>query len=86
MVGILISVGMIASIPYVRMNGDSPIEFQLVVLYAHNTLGRSSTHFPLAECRHFFKAAMIFLLDAFAWSLHYGYREVENRFLIFSSL
>ena len=32
MVGISISVGMIASIPYVRANGDSSVSFQLVVL------------------------------------------------------
>ena len=32
MVGIPIFVGMIASIPYVRVNGDSPIGFWLVVL------------------------------------------------------
>ena len=31
MVGIPISVGMIASIPYVRVNGDSPVGFWLVV-------------------------------------------------------
>ena len=31
-VGISISVGMIASIPYVRANGDSPVGFWLVVL------------------------------------------------------
>ena len=30
MVGIPISIGMIASIPYVRANGDSPIGFRLV--------------------------------------------------------
>ena len=33
MVGISIFVGMIASIPYVRANDDSPIGFRLVVLY-----------------------------------------------------
>ena len=32
MVGIPISVGMMASIPYVRVNGDMPISFQLVIL------------------------------------------------------
>ena len=32
MVGIPISVGMIASIPYVRANGDSPVGFWLVFL------------------------------------------------------
>ena len=31
-VGIPISMGMIASIPYVRVNGDSPVGFRLVVL------------------------------------------------------
>ena len=31
-VGIPISVGMMASIPYVRVNGDIPVGFQLVVL------------------------------------------------------
>ena len=31
-VGIPIFVGMIASIPYVRANGDSTVSFQLVVL------------------------------------------------------
>ena len=31
-VGILISVGMMASIPYVRANGDMPVGFRLVVL------------------------------------------------------
>ena len=30
-VGIPIFVGMIASIPYVRVNGDSPVGFRLVV-------------------------------------------------------
>ena len=32
MVGIPIFVGIIASIPYVRANGDSPVSFRLVVL------------------------------------------------------
>ena len=31
-IGIPISVGMIASIPYVRANGDFPVGFRLVVL------------------------------------------------------
>ena len=31
-VGILISMGMMASIPYVRANSDTPVGFQLVVL------------------------------------------------------
>ena len=85
-VGILIFIGMITSIPYVRVNGDSPVSFQLVVLKAHNTLGSSSTHFSLAECRCFFKADRSILLDAFSWPFLCGYHRVEYRFLIFNSL
>ena len=51
--GIPISMGMMASIPYVSVNGDTLVGFQLVVLYAHKTPGSSSTHFPLTECRLF---------------------------------
>ena len=47
-VGILISMGMIASIPYVRAKGDSPVGFRLVILYAHNTPSSSSTHLAIA--------------------------------------
>ena len=32
MVGILIFVGMMASIPYMRVNGDMPVGFRLVIL------------------------------------------------------
>ena len=32
MMGILIYVGMMASIPYMRANGDMPVGFRLVVL------------------------------------------------------
>ena len=59
-VGIPISMGMIASIPYMRANGDSPTGFHLVVLCAHNTHDSSSTHFPLAECKRFFKLIGVF--------------------------
>ena len=65
-VGIPISMGMKASIPYVRANGDMPIGFSLVVLYAHNTPGSSFTHFPLADCRHFFRVDRRVLFDASA--------------------
>ena len=54
MVGIPISVGMIASIPYVRVNSDSPVGLRLVVLSARNTPDSYSTHFPLVECMPFF--------------------------------
>ena len=60
-----ISVGMMASIPYVRANGDTPIGFKLVVLLAHKDPGSSSTHFPLVECIRFFRANRKVLLDSF---------------------
>ena len=85
-VGITSYVGMMASIPYVRANDDIPVSFRLVVLEAHKTLRNSSTHFPLAECRHFFKADRRVLLYASAWPLLCGYHEVEYRFLIFNLL
>ena len=84
--GIPIYVGIMASIPYVRANGDTPIDFILVVLEAHKTLGSSSTHFPLAECRPFFRANKRVLLDVFAWLLLCGHCGIEYKFLIFNSL
>ena len=66
MVGIPISVGMTASIPYVRAKGDMPVGFRVVVLWANKTPGSSSTHFPLAECSRFFRADRRVLFDASA--------------------
>ena len=66
MVGIPISVGITASIPYVRANGDMPVGFRLVVLTAHKTPGSSSTHFPLAKRMRFFRADKRVLFDTSA--------------------
>ena len=85
-VGIPIPIGMMASIPYMRENKDMPVGFWLVVLEAHKTPRNSSTHFPLAECRRFFKADWRVLFDASTRSLLCGYCGVEYRFLIFNSL
>ena len=84
-VGIPISMGMMASILYVRVSGDTLVGW-LVVLYAHKTVGSSFTHFPLVECRRFFRADRRVLLDVSAWPLLCGYRGVEFRFLIFNLL
>ena len=85
-VGIPISVGMMASIPYVKANDDIPVDFRLVVLEAYKTPRNSSTHFPLAECMLFFRVDRRVLLDASAWSLLCAYRGVKYRFLIFNLL
>ena len=48
-------------------------------------LGRhTSTHFPLAECRRFFKVIKRVLLDSSAWPLLCEYRRVEYKFMIFN--
>ena len=72
MVGIPISVGMIASIPYVIVNGDMPVDLRAVVLEAQSTSGSSSTHFPLAESNHFFRAVNRVFLEASARPLLCG--------------
>ena len=69
----------------IRANGDILVGFCLVVLLAHKNPSTSSTHFPLVECRRFFKAVRRVLLDDSAWPLLCGYRRVELKFLIFGS-
>ena len=66
MVGIPISGGMIASIPYVIVNGDMPVGLRVVVLQAQSTLGSSSTHLPLAESNRFSRAVNRVFLATFA--------------------
>ncbi|GJT97489.1 hypothetical protein Tco_1093007 [Tanacetum coccineum] len=46
LVGMPISEGITASVPYARLNGISPFLVLGVVLWAHNTFGNSSTHTP----------------------------------------
>ena len=66
MVGILNLYGDDSLYAICEANGDSLVYFRLVVLYAHNTPNSSSTHFPLAECRHFFRVDRSVLLEPFA--------------------
>ena len=63
-VSIPIFVGMMTSIPYGRANDNIPVGFRQVILYANKTHGSSSTHFPFAECRFFFRVDRRVLLDA----------------------
>ena len=63
-VSILIFLGMMTSIPYGRANDNIPVGFRLVILYSNKTHGSSSTHFPFAECRFFFRVDRRVLLDA----------------------
>ena len=42
------SAGIMASCPYVRWKGVSPVGVRVVVLYAYRTLGNSSSHMPFA--------------------------------------
>ena len=68
-----------------RAKGDISVGLQAVVLQTQSTSGSSSTHLPLAKSNCFFKAVNKVLLEASAWSLLYGYREVEYRFFSFNS-
>ena len=47
------SADMIASTPYVKENGISPVDLLGVVRYAHKTLGNSPAHLPLAPSNLF---------------------------------
>ena len=66
------SVGMIASTPYVRENGVSPVDLLRVVRYARKTLGNSSVHLPFLPSNLFFSPFTIALLVALAWPLLLG--------------
>ena len=65
-----ISVGMTASVPYVRENKVSLVDLLGVVRYAHRTLGNSSAHLPLAPSNLFFNPFTMALLVASAWCRH----------------
>ena len=80
-----ISVEITTSIPQARAKGVVLIGRPSVVLYAHKTLGNSSTHFPLAHSSLFFSVVSGVLFVASACPLLRGQRGVEYRFLIFSS-
>uniref|UniRef100_A0A803QBM0 Uncharacterized protein n=1 Tax=Cannabis sativa TaxID=3483 RepID=A0A803QBM0_CANSA len=62
----------------VKEKGVSSVEFFVVILYAHNTLGCSSTHLPLASSSLFFKDATIVLFVNCACSFNCVYLGVEN--------
>lgn len=61
-----ISIGIIASIPYVNLNGDSPVVECEVVLHAYRTCGSFSTQHPLAESNLFLNPLKITLFAASA--------------------
>ena len=78
-VGRPISVGITAAVPYTIANRFSPIEEYFVVLYAHNTLGNSSAHFPLLCSRFFLIMFRMALFVASAYPLLCGY-DTEAKF------
>ena len=78
----LTSVGIIASPPYVSENKVSPVDLLGVVRYAHRTFGNFSAHIPFVPSNPFLSPFIIVLLITLAWTLLYGYAEVEYLFLI----
>ena len=78
-VGRPISVGITTSVPYTIANGVSLVEEHFVVLYAYNTFGNSSAHFPLLCSRLFLIMLSIALFVASTCPLLWGY-ETEEKF------
>ena len=66
------SIGATASTPKPRANGVSWVADLRVVLYAHNTSGRYSTHFPFRSSNLVFNAALRVLMVTSACPLDCG--------------
>ena len=58
----LTSIGATASVPKARANGVSWVADLRVVLYAHNTSGRYSTHLPLRSSNLVFNPVLRVLI------------------------
>ena len=61
-----------ASVPKARVNGVSWVADLRVVLYAHKTSGRYSTHLPLTSSNLVFNVALRFLMVTYACPLDCG--------------
>ena len=66
------STGATASVPNARANRVSWVADLRVVLYAHNTSGRYSTHFPFRSSSIVFNAALRVLIVTYACPLDCG--------------
>ena len=66
------STGATASVPNAKVNGVSRVANLRVVLYAHSTYRRYSTHFPLWPSNLVFNAALRVLIVTYACPLDCG--------------
>ena len=66
------STGATVSVPKARVNGVSWVADLRVVLYAHNTSGRYSTHLPLRSSNLVFNAALRVLMVTSSYPLDCG--------------
>ena len=66
------STGSTASVPKARANWVSRVVDLRVVLYAHNTSGRYSTHFPFRYSNLIFSATLRVLIVTSAYPLDGG--------------
>ena len=66
------STGATASVPNARVNGVSQVTDLRVVMYAHNTSGRYSTHFPFKSSNLVFSAALRVRIVTSSCPLDYG--------------
>jgi hypothetical protein len=62
--GTINSIGITSSYPYTNLNGVCPVNFLLVVLYAHNTIGILKSQSSLPTLQIFFIAFSRTLLNA----------------------
>ena len=73
-----ISTGATALMPKARANGVSWVAALRVVLYAHNTSGRYSTHLPLRSSNLVFSAALRVQMVTSACPLDCGCAKMSN--------
>ena len=66
------STGATTLVPNARENGVSLVAYLCVVLYAHNTSGRYSTHFPFRFSSLVFNATLRVLIVTSVCPLDYG--------------
>lgn len=79
MVSNLTSIGIIALVPNVKLNGVSWVNVQGLVWYAHNTLGSSSIHLPLDTSNFIMSPCRIILLVTSTLPFKYGCPIEVNR-------
>lgn len=81
-----ISIGITASMSYVRLKGVSPILYPEVVWYDKSIVGIYFTHAAFDFIKRFLRPLKMVVFDTSVWSLAWGWAtEVNFRWICFSS-